>query len=101
MVIGEALALATAHRFHRALHIADLASVVAEIELGKITVQVLLPAVLINAAHAAFEDREKAFNRIGMNIAAHILNVRMHRGFVRRKFLAHANIVMAFVCHKP
>ena len=43
------------------------AVVVAEIKLRKIAVQVLLAAVLIDAAHAALEDREIVFNRVGVD----------------------------------
>ena len=41
------------------------AIVVAEIEPGKIAVQVLLAAVLIGALPAPLEDVEIAFNRVG------------------------------------
>lgn len=37
------------------------AMIVAVIELGKVAMQMLLFAVLINTAHSAFEDREVAF----------------------------------------
>jgi len=35
---------------------------IAEIELGQIAVQVLLAAMLVDALHAAFEDRVIALN---------------------------------------
>ena len=46
---------------------------VTEIKLGKVAMQVLLAAMLIGAFHPAFEDRKEAFNRVRVNVAAHIL----------------------------
>ena len=43
------------------------AVIVAVVELGKIPMQMLLFAMLINAAHSALEDREIAFRRIGVD----------------------------------
>ena len=40
---------------------------VAEIELGHIAMQVALRGVLIDAFHAALEDREKTFDGVGVN----------------------------------
>ena len=48
------------------------AVVVAEIVFRKITMQMLLAAMLIHTTHAALEDAEIAFDRIGMDIAAHV-----------------------------
>ncbi len=50
--------------------------IVAEIELREIAVQVALRAVLINALHAALEDREAPFNRVRVDariVLAHVL----------------------------
>lgn len=58
-MIGEALTLTTPYGSDSAVIIiktARLTEIVAEIELGKITVQMLLAAMLIHAAHSAFED---------------------------------------------
>jgi len=48
------------------------AVIVPEIELHKIPMQMLLFAVLISAAHSAFENREVAFNGVGVNITTHV-----------------------------
>jgi hypothetical protein len=40
------------------------AVIVAEIELGKVAVKVLLAAVLVHAGHAPLEDREHVLNRV-------------------------------------
>ena len=54
LFMGEALADDTTNQRVRAIGIAEAernAVIVAEIELGKVAVQVLLTALLINAAH--------------------------------------------------
>ena len=40
---------------------------IAEIKLGEVTVQMLLAAMLIDALHAAFEDLNRAFDRVGVD----------------------------------
>src|SRR6185437_1885393 len=49
--------------------------VVAEVELGHIALQMIVRAMLIDALHAALEDREEAFDGIGVNVAVHRRNV--------------------------
>jgi len=51
----------------------------AEIKLAQIAVQMLLCAALIDAFHAALEDRIVAFDGIGMDVAANIFLFRMER----------------------
>jgi hypothetical protein len=46
--------------------------IVAKLELGNVAMQMLLGAVLIDALHAPFENRERAFDRVGMNAATAI-----------------------------
>jgi hypothetical protein len=41
-----------------------LAFTIAEVKLHDVAVQVMLGAMLIDARHAALEDREKAFHRV-------------------------------------
>jgi hypothetical protein len=45
---------------------------IAEIKLAQISVEVLLFAMLINAFHAALEDRIEAFNGVGVCLAANV-----------------------------
>jgi len=45
---------------------------IAKIELGKVAMQVLFLAMLIDAFHAAFKDRIVAFNAVGVDHTAHI-----------------------------
>src|SRR6266849_6422874 len=69
-LISEPLADHSAKQFLGALFVAPsvrLAMVVAEVELGEVAVQVIVRAVLIDALHAALEDREEAFDGIGVN----------------------------------
>jgi hypothetical protein len=56
--------------------------VVAEIVLREIPVQVLLAAVLVDAAHAPLEDREHALNRVAVNVAANVFADRVLDGVV-------------------
>ena len=43
---------------------------IAEIEFGKVAVKVLFAAVLVDANHAALEDREIAFGAVDMRLGA-------------------------------
>ena len=68
--ISKALAFYHGEQLVVTLGISDLergATVVAEIELGKVAVQMRFAAMLIDADHAALEDGEHVLNRVGMN----------------------------------
>ena len=56
-----------ADRQQSAVGVIDLASVVAEIELAQITMQVMASDLVINARQSTLEDGEYAFNRVGVN----------------------------------
>ena len=73
------------------------AVVIAELELTSIAMQVLLVAVLVDAAHTALEDREIAFNGIGVNVAPNILASAMHNEIVRCKIVVQLAILTSFV----
>ena len=68
--IGEALAF---DAFHKLLHAHSVgeakggAAIVAEIEFGKVTVQVGFAAMLIDADHAALENREHVLDGVGVD----------------------------------
>lgn len=67
--IREALAGDASQRVLVALAVFDpkrRAVVLAKIELGKVAMQMLLTAVLIDALHAALEDAEVALDRVGV-----------------------------------
>ena len=71
--ISEPLADDTFYRAFGALHIIYAkpdAIAIAEIKLRKIAVQMLLAAMLVDAFHAALEDRIVAFNGIGADNAS-------------------------------
>ena len=62
--VHQPLAFNAANRGEGAVDVAVTernAVIVAMVELSKITMQMFFFAVLINAAHTAFEDREVAF----------------------------------------
>jgi hypothetical protein len=62
--VQEALALHASDRRKSAINITDAerdSVVVAEIIFGQVPVQMLLSAVLLDAAHPAFEDRKITF----------------------------------------
>lgn len=65
--IGKALVASHAKQIFGAFCIRDFqsgAAIVTEIELGKVAVQMSLAAMLIDANHAALEDREHVLNRV-------------------------------------
>lgn len=72
---------------------------IAEIKFRQVTVQVLFFAMLVGAAHAAFENRKIAFNSVGADRPARIFLCRVVDGFVARKFAAQFHIVSAFIGH--
>ena len=72
---------------------------VAEIELCQIAVQVFLFAVLIDAAHAAFEDGKEALNRIRVDEAPAILTGTVIDAAVGRELVLQLPIDRVFVRH--
>lgn len=73
--IGESLADNAAQGAAGPLNIINAESdplVVTEIELGEIPLQVLLADVVIHADDSALQNREIAFDRIGVRVAAHV-----------------------------
>src|SRR4051812_28679136 len=72
--IGQALADHAQQRRVSASRVVNAerhAVVVAELELREVAVKVLLTAVLVDTLHAALEDAERSFNRVGVDRAAH------------------------------
>ncbi len=68
--IGKALIAAPGKKILRVFGIRDLelgATVIAEIELFKVTVKMGFAAMLVNAVHAGFEDREHVLNGVGVD----------------------------------
>ena len=105
--MGEALANAAFQQRISAVGIVIAESnavAVAEIELGQITVQVLLVAVLVNAAHPALVDREHALNGVAVHgriFLADVLPSAVQGGPVVRKLFAQLAVHTGFVGHKP
>lgn len=50
---------------HGVVHAKDDSVIIPEIDLGEVAVEVLLCAVLIEAAHSSLENREEAFGVLG------------------------------------
>ena len=74
-MIGEPLAFDAFDSGFGAVNVAVAepnAMVVAEVKFREIAVQMLLVAVLINSLHAALEDRERAFDGVGVDLGADI-----------------------------
>jgi len=85
--IGQSLALEALERDFRTLGVADAdlgASVLAEIEFGQVPVKVFVIHVLVHADKAALEYRKEPFEGIGMDVAAHELELRVIDRFVLR-----------------
>lgn len=60
----------------------------SEIELGEVTVKVLLAHVLVDAIDAALEDREEVLGGIGRSITPYIFISRVMNGAMAGKPLA-------------
>lgn len=104
LLIHQALAFDALHGLDGAVDvaIAELdAVIVAEVKFREIAVQMLLAAVLIDAAHPALEDREEALDRIGLHVAADIFVVRMRDGFMGGELATDRGIEAAFVGAQP
>jgi len=99
--IGEALAgrpLDRQRRAHRVV-IAELNAVgIAEVELGEIAVKMRRRDVVIGAVDPALEDREEAFDRVGVSIAAHVFLGRVVHGLMAGELLADLPIDTACSC---
>jgi hypothetical protein len=70
---GKPLAFRAFDRNGFSLHVIDAkfgTGILAEIKFAQVSVEVLGINVLINTNNSAFEDAEKSFERIGMNVAA-------------------------------
>jgi hypothetical protein len=84
--VHQALAFRALHGLHRPVNIAVAelnAVIVAEVKFCRVAVQVLFLAVLVDAAHVALEDREIAFRRIDVDVAARVFLGAVIDGFVR------------------
>jgi hypothetical protein len=46
---------------------------VPEIELGQVAMEMVLPAMLVDAEHPALEDREEPFDAVGGHVATGVL----------------------------
>lgn len=76
--IGQALTGDALKREVGALVVIDAerhAVAVTEVELGKVALQVLRTAMLVDAAHPALEDAEKALNRVGVDGAVTLADI--------------------------
>ena len=67
--IGEAFASNALERNVRALVVRVFAGIITEIELRRVAMQVGLAQVVIGADHAALEDGEEVFDRVGVEHA--------------------------------
>ena len=100
--IGEALADDTTKGTFGATFILDAdrtAMTISEIELCKIAVKMPLGAVLIDALHAALEDREITLDGVGVAVAALPLFDSVVDGLVGRELLADAGITGVHISH--
>lgn len=85
-MIGEPLALGAFDGKRGAASVTNAkfyAGVVPEIELGQIPLKMLAIHVLISADQTAFENAEKVFEGVGVNVAPGPLKLGMINAFVR------------------
>src|SRR5262245_33091044 len=100
--IGEALA---DNAFGRDLGAHEIvvtersARVVAEVVFRQIAVKVLLAAMLVDALHAALEDREITLDRVRGDGAAHVFLGGVVDRFVASEILVEAAMPTRFIGH--
>src|SRR5262249_53923566 len=73
--IGQPLANNASHRFGGTLRIIDAERspvAIPKIKLGQIAVQMPLIAMLVNANHAALEDRKITLDRVCVSLSPHV-----------------------------
>ncbi len=79
---------------------------VAEIELSQISVKVLLPAMLVDADHAALEDTIESLNGVGANgdvglmIGVSVFLARVVHNAMSRELFPKALLALGFVGHQ-
>jgi hypothetical protein len=56
---------------------------------------------LIYARHAAFEDAEKSFDRIGMRLGPDVFANSLLNGEMLPKFLSYGSVDGASICPQP
>ena len=98
--IHQALAFCAFHGSNGAVNVAAAernAVIVAEVKFREITMKMLFLTVLVNALHSALENRERAFNRIGVNVASHIFACEWRHRLMRGKIRYGVAIEAAFV----
>ncbi len=103
-MVGEALAR---HALDRGLRPVNVAApepdpvIIAEVKFREITMQVLFLAVLIDTLHAAFENRECAFDGICVHVATGLFLDRVLHGFMGGEMPIRAVLEAAFVGEQP
>jgi hypothetical protein len=100
--IGEAFPNDTFDRTLGALYVIYAepdAIAIAEIEFGKIAVQVFFAAMLIDAFHATFEDREIAFNCVGVDDPAHVFANAVIDGLVHPIFFPEHAVSLPIIAN--
>jgi len=103
-LIGQALADDTTQERVCTSHIGVSPAhsfIVSEIELGKISVKVVLLHVMIGSIDAAFEDSKIALYSVGVNIPAHIFLFAMFDNIVTAKFVSQSTIYVKIVGNYP
>ena len=98
--VGEPLVLCAFDSLYGAVGVVEAeadAAIVAEVVFSQVAVQMLLRAVLIDAAHTALEDVEDALDSVGMDVVADIFASRVLYRHVLREVGLHLAIEAAFV----
>ena len=101
--IGQPLPDDAAKGFVGPLRVVDAigdALVVPEVELGKVAVQMLFAAMLIDALHPALEDAEKAFDGVGVERPAPVFAGLMLHHLMIRELAPDLGVVAGFVGHQ-
>jgi hypothetical protein len=70
---------------------------IAKVEFVQVSLQVVFPAVLIDARHATFEDTKKSLDRVCRHVATGIFAFGMIDALMLSEFLAGLFVVLCLV----
>jgi hypothetical protein len=82
------------------VHSESDAIAVSEIVLGKISVQMLLAAMLVDALHPTFEDRIEAFDGIGVDVAANVFLLTMVHALMAGELATNFKVLARLISHQ-
>ena len=98
--IGETLSNDTFDRAHGALYVIYAqpdAIAITKIEFGKVAMQMLFAAMLVDTLHAALENRIAAFNGVGVDDPTHVFSDAVIDGLVHPIFFSERAVTLPII----